>query len=289
MKKYFVVGAVAIALAWFAVVYFYVHIPKAEAPTTDIVVSSVHHDYKNIGYMIDGQEVNLINGVSEIAAATGSASMIVTKYFGNETKTDLNADGKNDEVFLLTQEPGGSGAFFYVVAALKDGDSYKGSEAFLIGDRVAPQSIEVRDGFVIVNYATRKEGAPFADQPTEGKSLRLKFDAASMKFFDVAEGPKIDWSFEKSGDLDIAPKSKVTLTFNGKSSDVGTYSGVCSPVTDLLPDEVSAVLCWWAGAGDEIGVFKNGESYVVKTGSQGEGDAQSPGFRGDFEILNTLE
>ena len=51
-------------------------------------------------------------------AAPGSASRIVTRYFGSEVRGDLNGDGREDVAFLLTQQSGGSGTFFYAVAAL---------------------------------------------------------------------------------------------------------------------------------------------------------------------------
>jgi hypothetical protein len=86
----------------------------------------------------------------------------------------------------------------------------------------------------------------------------------------------------------------VTLIYNGKSIAVGTYPCLCAPLdvsTDknsLLAGEISGVLCWWAGSGDEIGIFKEGNGYVVKVGSQDEGDAESPGFRGDFKTVMNL-
>jgi len=41
------------------------------------------------------------------------------QYFGNEATGDLNGDGQADKAFLVTQDPGGSGTFYYVIAALK--------------------------------------------------------------------------------------------------------------------------------------------------------------------------
>ena len=96
-------------------------------------------DEKNAEYIIDGQRVKLVNGVAEMEAAPGSASKITTRYFGNEVRSDMNGDGREDIAFLLTQQTGGSGTFFYAVAALKRGDRYIGSKAVLLGDRIAPQ------------------------------------------------------------------------------------------------------------------------------------------------------
>ena len=79
---------------------------------------------------------------------------IVTRYFGNEVTGDLNGDGRDDVAFLLTQETGGSGTFFYVVAALDLPGGLVGTEGLFLGDRIAPQTTELRpDGVVVVNYA----------------------------------------------------------------------------------------------------------------------------------------
>ena len=93
---------------------------------------------------------------SEVAAAPGSASKITTQYFGNSAEGDLNGDGIPDTAFILTQNSGGSGTFYYVVAALKVSGVYRGTKpAILLGDRIAPQSTEIKDGEVVVNYSTR--------------------------------------------------------------------------------------------------------------------------------------
>lgn len=154
-------------------------------------------DYKNTSYTIEGQSIPLIDGVSEIEATPGSAAKIITRYFGNEIKHDLNDDGQEDVIFLLTQERGGSGQFFYAVAALNTPTGYVGSNAFLLGDRIAPQSINIdegtttqgttRENVIVVNFATRKPNEPFTSKPTVGKSVWIKLDPATMQFGEVAQ------------------------------------------------------------------------------------------------------
>ena len=131
--------------------------------------------------------MTLVDGVYEVEAAPGSASKIVTRYFGNEARGDLNADGVEDVVFLLTQDTGGSGTFFYLVGAIKEGDGYRGTQAVLIGDRIAPQTTNFEDGLVVVNYAERVPGEPMSAQPSVGKSLYLKYDPVAMDFGEVVQ------------------------------------------------------------------------------------------------------
>ncbi|MFZ1987551.1 MAG: META domain-containing protein [Minisyncoccia bacterium] len=145
-------------------------------------------EYKDAEFIIQGERIRLTDGVAETAAAPGSASKIITRYFGNELKTDLNGDGREDIVFLLTQETGGSGIFYYVVAALNTDRGYVGSEALLLGDRIAPQTIEKGTGkIVVVTYADRAPGEPFSISPSVGKSISLLLDLNAMQFGEVAQ------------------------------------------------------------------------------------------------------
>lgn len=145
-------------------------------------------DYKDAEYVIDGRRMKLIRGVSEAEAAPGSAARIVTRYFGSELQHDLNGDGREDVVFLLTQEMGGTGLFYYVVAALDTERGYAGSQGLFLGDRIAPQTIERgTDNVVIVSYADRAPGESFAIPPSVGKSIRLLLDAETLQFGEVAQ------------------------------------------------------------------------------------------------------
>ncbi|MEI7777332.1 MAG: hypothetical protein WCI52_01885 [bacterium] len=133
-------------------------------------------DGKNTSFEIDGSTVNLVNGVSEISVAPGSASKITTRYFGNEARGDLNGDGLDDVAFIVTQDGGGSGTFYYVVVALKNLDGYKNTNAFLIGDRIAPQTLEINTSAkeLYVNFAERKPGEPMSVEPSVGATMILK-------------------------------------------------------------------------------------------------------------------
>ncbi len=154
-------------------------------------------DYKNATYIIDGRKITLANGTSEIELAPDAASKIVTRYFGNEVRHDLNDDGLEDVAFLLTQEVGSSGTFFYIVAALKTTEGYVGSEAFFLGDRIAPQTTHMDEGqtavgtnrqnVIVVNYVTRMPGEPFTARPSLGKSIWLKLDINTMQFGEVVQ------------------------------------------------------------------------------------------------------
>ena len=125
---------------------------------------------RDISVVIEDRAITLVNGESIAELVPGSASRMITRYFGNEATGDLNGDGMVDTAFLITSDSGGSGTFYYVVVALKIADSYQGTNAVLLGDRIAPQTTEIREGELIVNYADRKPGEPMTARPSVGVS-----------------------------------------------------------------------------------------------------------------------
>jgi hypothetical protein len=165
MKKLLILIAVILIGAG---VYLVLNNNKEEVATETVF------DGKNSTFSIDGKEVTLVNGISEVSAAPGSASKVTTTYFGNEAYGDLNGDGSLDKVFLVTQNSGGSGTFYYAVVALKTEEGYKTTNSFLIGDRIAPQSTNINNGEIQINYAMRKKGEPMTAKPTVGAVTLLK-------------------------------------------------------------------------------------------------------------------
>jgi hypothetical protein len=153
---------------------------QTQAPTTG---TTYVVNPQNATYLVDGKEVTLVNGVSEQEAAPGSATKIVTKYFGNAVEIDLNSDGLMDSGFLLTQDGGGSGTFFFVAAALNTGSSTQGTNTILLGDRIAPQSTNVDPNNpvqFVVNYMERKLSDPMSAPPSVAVSRTFKLDNGKL-------------------------------------------------------------------------------------------------------------
>jgi hypothetical protein len=131
-------------------------------------------DPKNCTYTVDGQNITLKDGYAEKEIVTGAASKLVTQYFGNEAHGDFNGDGLADVSFLFSQNSGGSGTFYYVAVALQGKDKCSGTNAILLGDRIAPQTSEFRDGEIIINYADRFPTEPMTARPSLGVSKHLQ-------------------------------------------------------------------------------------------------------------------
>ena len=147
---------------------------------------------KDATYNIDGRLIALKGGISVESIAPDSVSKMTTQYFGNEVVHDFDGDGGLDVAFILTQNTGGSGTFYYVVIGLNTIKGYIGSQGFLLGDRIAPQTTQMSDNpktpnVIVVNFADRKQGESFSVQPSIGKSVWLLLDPKTMQFGEVAQ------------------------------------------------------------------------------------------------------
>jgi hypothetical protein len=140
-------------------------------PVEKAVIESVYQDPKNTIYLIENNSIQLKDGsFNGIVSPMGIGSVEV-KIFGEPTFGDLDGDGDDDAVVLLTYNSAGSGTFYYTAIAISDGEKYVGGKALFVGDRIAPQNIEIRNGMILVNYADRNIDEPMTTPPSVGKTL----------------------------------------------------------------------------------------------------------------------
>ena len=154
---------------------------SSASSVTPSSVSAVF-DPKNATYMVEGSSVTLVNGMAVSRAVTsGSAETISTTMFGEPVVGDLNGDGVQDAAVMLEQNSGGTGAFYYEAAALNVGNVAKGTNAVLLGDRIAPQTTQIANGQIVVNYADRNPGEPMTTQPSLGVSKFFSYDGSALQ------------------------------------------------------------------------------------------------------------
>jgi hypothetical protein len=114
----------------------------ATVPTIDLADAS---------YNVDGTQYALAEGVS------------TTLRLYQATYGDLNNDGKPDAAVILINEPGGSGDFTYVAAAIDGGTT---TPAVLLGDRIETDGINIDNGVITVYYKDRSSTAAMTTPPT---------------------------------------------------------------------------------------------------------------------------
>ena len=155
--------------------------------------ASIKNDPLNATYQINETPTLFVNGRAETEAAPGSATKIVDQVFGEPVYGDLNGDGASDAGVILVDQPGGTGTFYYLAAAINQNGNYVGTNAILLGDRIAPQNIEIRSGTLIANYADRNPGEPFSTQPSMGKSLYARLSNNQLVKVENIQGtPALD-------------------------------------------------------------------------------------------------
>lgn len=125
-------------------------------------------------------------------------------------------------------------------------------------------------------------------------SFFVEKETAMSEDGELNSAPQFSWQFAEEGEDEAtgAPMTSVTLIVDGEARALGTFMGSCLVVDgtswELVESELTGAICYFAGGGDELGVFAEGDGYVVKKGIVEEGSAEVPGFRGDFETILSL-
>lgn len=133
-------------------------------------------DARNSSFTLEGRPISLRNGVSVLPSAPGSASSITVRHLGSEALGDLNNDGRDDLAFVVSREGGGSGTFYYAVAAIASAEGYRTTNAFPVGDRIIVQSLTIprNSNELHVNFAERQPGEPMTARPSADAVLLLR-------------------------------------------------------------------------------------------------------------------
>lgn len=108
----------------------------------------------------------------------------------------------------------------------------------------------------------------------------------------------ITWQYKDAGELDGTPHTTVIAVINGTPYETGTFMGSCSEIgttggidsRGLLAGELSATQCWFAGGGNEVGVFAHEDGgFDIMVGELSEGNPEFPFFRGNFSVKSTVK
>lgn len=225
IKALFIVLAIVVAVI---ILIALVGIYKFNFTNNDIYVENGGQiASKDTTYLINGESISLKNGLSEIELSANSGAKITTRYFGNDAKGDLNEDGQEDLTFILTQDSEGSGTFYYLAVALANSDAYQGLNAVFLGDRIAPQTTEIKEGKIIVNYVDRKINEAMTTAPSVAISKYFKVIDRELTEINVdTQISNRDWVWVKtlmSNNEVIVPKNSDAFSINFHSD--GTLSG----------------------------------------------------------------
>jgi len=146
-----------------------------ENTNENAIVKAEFSDALNTTYLVNGQTIKLVNGYYETIEPESKAKLIV-RVFGEPNMGDINYDEIADAAIMLSYDSGGSGIFYYVAGAINNNGLYYGTNAILLGDRIAPQNIKIENKIIIANYADRLPGEPMTTEPSVGVSRYLKHE-----------------------------------------------------------------------------------------------------------------
>ena len=154
--------------------------------TTPGPAGQLASDPLNATYTIGNRPVSLIDGRSEEPAAPHSSGKIITQVHNKPLFADIDKDGIDDAVLILTQSTGGSGTFYYVAAAIATPTGYEGTAGHLLGDRIKPKRIEVLGYKARIHFLTRSSEQSFADEPTLPQRMDVIYVAENQQLAEVA-------------------------------------------------------------------------------------------------------
>jgi hypothetical protein len=228
-------------------------------------------------YTIDGAAITLVNGAVKQAAVPGSAEMVTTKIFGEPVSGDINGDGKNDAAIFLVQDGAGSGTFYYAAAAFNTSTGTIGTNAIFLGDRIAPDTLQIANGIMTVNYADRKASDPMSASPSVGVSKYLVLASSTLydtptDIYPLPSG--FSWNEKqaatmKPGDINV------TSTLVGIKIESQPITNITDLSAKSLPFDnyykKKLVAAGWAednalaagGSGAEITGYRKGNDYII--------------------------
>jgi hypothetical protein len=111
-------------------------------------------DYRNLNYLIDGQEITLHNGIGQLPPnlrfKQATTTVIAT---GTVVLFDINNDMATDTIFLLQIQPVGTQkSAWYITSAITLYKGLTGTNAVYVGETVIAPALIYKNGQIVLTY-----------------------------------------------------------------------------------------------------------------------------------------
>ena len=126
-------------------------------------------DPLNHSYLIEKEKITLQDGHAK-EAIPGTTALIISEIIRRPVYADLTGDGIKEAVSIVMQHTGGTGTFYYLVAAVSD----QLVESYFLGDRINIVSLKVLKDTITVLYLDRSGTQPMAMKPSVRSSKDFK-------------------------------------------------------------------------------------------------------------------
>ncbi len=137
-------------------------------PSTDVVCGAIGATYEVEGLplaMMDGQNLYRLSEEDQMAVLTYLDRVPVRGKLAGQVEC---------AAITMTQLPGGgSGVYTYVAAAVPRGRRVEGTNAVLLGDRIAVLDVTIEDECIWVSMLTHEEGQSPDSAPTVSETRQF--------------------------------------------------------------------------------------------------------------------
>lgn len=125
-----------------------------------------------------------------------STDKVVVKLGKENALGDLNSDGLKDAVTTLYASSGGEESFVFLATLInEDKKDLKSLEALLLGDRIKVKSLQIKAGYILIDYLTHKFHESKSSKPT--REMFKVFEIKNEKIVDVTKTEPEDIRFKK--------------------------------------------------------------------------------------------
>lgn len=215
------------------------------SPLGEAILKNARYELPDIG------PIQLRDGNFEIKSGQG-ASQIKRGDFQRMVVGDLNGDGAQDAVVILSANTGGSGAFIYMVVIVNQNGAPKQVATELLGDRAQIKALNIAGGQLDVDYLGFGPQDPMCcpSQATT-RSYRLQGDTLAQ-ISDSSSGPaasagKLSEEMLKNARYELPDIGSVQLkdgSFEHKYGEGATQVNKVGYVEAALGDHDAAVILW---------------------------------------------
>lgn len=156
-------------------------VPTPNFETSSTATSTTKPDLSNATFQFEDGPITLKKGTNEQEVAPGSAATQETTLTNIVGYGELNGDKKEDAAAIIVQNGAGSGIFFYVVGYISSPTTYKGTSALFLGDRISPESIDIKGEVITVTYLDRKPDEAYDAEPTVRTTKKFVYNGNDLE------------------------------------------------------------------------------------------------------------
>lgn len=233
------------------------------------LVSQLPQSPLDASYLIEGNEVQFEGGKGEVKIGEDTVTTEVAK---DPVYGDMNGDGAEDAVLLITYSKNNTPSTYYAALALKDAEGYLGMNAVpLHTDGGAPQEIQIQDEVLVVTYATSEFNATEEDTQNDAMYEYLTLVGITLQ----SVGPLEESDEIERGLFTYTDDSKTFTTCSGARYQISPDSHARAALEAIYlertrysgtdKNEVYVVLAGHTGGSSDVAVDEVPEETDVST------------------------